>query len=82
MPAGTILGATQVMGGNNTLIATSTQGNYENQEIDLIFATAAAMAGIQRGANYTLIDAAGGRFSCVSRYVDPGDCLARFAVVS
>lgn len=80
MPAGTIIGATEVRGGHNSLIAISTQGNYENHEIDLVFASAAAMSNIQRGANYTLIDAGGTRYGCVAKSLAPAERLASFAV--
>lgn len=64
MATGTMIGATQVLAGQG-VIATSLQGNFEAGTITLVFGSAAAMAPIQRGGNYTLRDARGNLYRVV-----------------
>lgn len=81
MTASKLLGATEVIDGSGAVIATSRQGNFEAGGIDLDFVNAAAMAGIQRGANYTLRDAGGNTFRCIAVTPDP-PTIYHFAVAS
>lgn len=79
MPTGHLIGATQVLDGSGTAIATLQQGTYESPQIDLVFAHAGAIGAIQRGANYTLRDAGGTTYRCVATGPD-GTTMYHFVV--
>lgn len=69
MTKGTMMGATEVLAGQG-VIATSRQGNFEAGIISLEFNSAAEMAQIERGGNYTLRDAAQNLYTVVCTGAD------------